>query len=278
MQNNVLNISMVFITCEQSFTIQMFTELNNTFQTWNWWDTWQLFCLFTYLHVYKGNHYLRSVLVRKTCWTYWSTASIRRSSLCYSANTKINWKVYYSDQTRPKIKLLCARCCWNFDKFCIMFGVFEKITYLWRWNNLFHGLSVHQHLIVLLPETNKMMSNWWNHLSLKISIGASLVTLVVAFGFLLQNFGRWRGPMNGTLCHSMDGGSVVGTPWGGGIVKPYLQNIFFKLFALTRGRDAEKLWKRVLVPGVRAIIVKRSHLTSRHEHLLPSKVLRTLRE
>ena len=25
------------------------------------------------------------------------------------------------------------------------------------------------------------------------------VTLVVAFGFLPQNFGRWRGPMNGTL-------------------------------------------------------------------------------
>ena len=29
--------------------------------------------------------------------------------------------------------------------------------------------------------------------------GSCRVTLVVAFGFLPQNFGRWKGPMNGTL-------------------------------------------------------------------------------
>ena len=34
---------------------------------------------------------------------------------------------------------------------------------------------------------------------------------MVAFGFLSQHFGRWRG-----LCHSMNEGSVVGIPWGGG--------------------------------------------------------------
>ena len=41
------------------------------------------------------------------------------------------------------------------------------------------------------------------------------VTLVVAFGFLPQNFGRWQGPTM-VLRHSMNTGSVVGIPWGGG--------------------------------------------------------------
>ena len=35
--------------------------------------------------------------------------------------------------------------------------------------------------------------------SLKLIGGSCRVTLVVAFGFLSQNFGRWCGPRNGTL-------------------------------------------------------------------------------
>ena len=41
------------------------------------------------------------------------------------------------------------------------------------------------------------------------------VTLVVAFGFLLQNFGRWLGPMN-VICHSVNVDGVVVLFGGGG--------------------------------------------------------------
>ena len=37
------------------------------------------------------------------------------------------------------------------------------------------------------------------------------VTLVVAFGFLTQNFERWQRPRNVYFCHSMNAGSVVET-------------------------------------------------------------------
>ena len=58
-------------------------------------------------------------------------------------------------------------------------------------------------------------------------------TLVVAFGFLPQNFKRWQEPMNGIL--SSYECSVVGT------LKPYLmQKNLFELFALT-GADRKIL-------------------------------------
>ena len=41
-------------------------------------------------------------------------------------------------------------------------------------------------------------------------IGSSLVTLVVAFGFLPQNFGKWQGPMNDGFTQ-MNAASVVRT-------------------------------------------------------------------
>ena len=41
---------------------------------------------------------------------------------------------------------------------------------------------------------------------------------MVAFGFLPQQFGRWWGPTN-----SLNAGSEVGIPWGGGDIQtlPY---------------------------------------------------------
>ena len=42
------------------------------------------------------------------------------------------------------------------------------------------------------------------------------VTLLVAFGFLTQNFGKWQGPTNGTLSFSTNTSGVVFTRGGGG--------------------------------------------------------------
>ena len=60
---------------------------------------------------------------------------------------------------------------------------------------------------------------------------------MVAFGFLPQKFGRWQGPMNGTLSFyecRFSGGELVGAP------NPYLmQNNLFELFARTGGKDAK---------------------------------------
>ena len=67
-----------------------------------------------------------------------------------------------------------------------------------------------------------MTLNWW----------LIRVTLVVAFGFLPQQFGRWWGPTN-----SLNAGSEVGIPWGGGDIQtlPYAKNLF-ELFTLTGSR------------------------------------------
>ena len=56
------------------------------------------------------------------------------------------------------------------------------------------------------------------HLQFHYFLVAQQVILVVAFGFLLQNFGRWRRPMNDTLsfCECRLSAEVVGT------LTPYL--------------------------------------------------------
>ena len=63
---------------------------------------------------------------------------------------------------------------------------------------------------------------------------------MVAFGFLVQNLGRWPGPTNGTLsiyeCR-FSGGDTMS--WGGGALKPYLSKKMFELSALTSDEDAK---------------------------------------
>ena len=49
--------------------------------------------------------------------------------------------------------------------------------------------------------------------------GLFRVTLVVAFGFSPQNFGRWW-DLWMILCHCMNVGSVVAIPWAGGETQP----------------------------------------------------------
>ena len=51
---------------------------------------------------------------------------------------------------------------------------------------------------------------------LSVYLVARRVTLVVAFGFLFQNFWSWWGPMNSILSLIMTAGWVVGTLRGGG--------------------------------------------------------------
>ena len=74
--------------------------------------------------------------------------------------------------------------------------------------------------------------------------GSCRVTLVVAFGFLLQNFGRWWSPKNGTLSfyECMSVGCVVQTLTDGRDTQtlPAVINSFER-FALT---DAGYMLKR----------------------------------
>ena len=64
------------------------------------------------------------------------------------------------------------------------------------------------------------------------------VTLVVVFGFLPKNFGRWWAASTNSTFHSMKGGSMEEMPRGGGDTQtlPYVKE--FELFALIGCRDA----------------------------------------
>ena len=72
------------------------------------------------------------------------------------------------------------------------------------------------------------------------------VSLVVTFGFLSQNFGRWRGPANGTLSFyecRFSGGDTMRW-WGHSNPTIYAKKNLFELFTLTGIGDANTLGTR----------------------------------
>ena len=74
------------------------------------------------------------------------------------------------------------------------------------------------------------------------------VTLVLAFDFLLQNFGRWQGPMNDTLSFyecRFSGGDTMRW-WGNS--NPTSWKITCLNFLLSQAVGMHKLWVRMLAP------------------------------
>ena len=96
---------------------------------------------------------------------------------------------------------------------------------------------------MIRPLINKFLSKMpkleedWKILSF-FKLWLVRVTLVVAFGFLPQNFGRWWGPTNSTL-------SVYECRFSGGWWRHWnptkCKKKLFQRFALTGGRDTKTL-------------------------------------
>ena len=99
--------------------------------------------------------------------------------------------------------------------------------------------------ILLWPPVNRMDSIYWCKKQFVISkVGGSCrVTLVVDFGFLSQNFGRWWGPMNDTLSFyecRLSGGDTQ-TPLG--VIKPPCETFTtFHLIFSWAGNRGDNYW------------------------------------